>query len=196
MERIAIVIGICIVAAILVPMAMLMASARLRKAVYFRAANYLEREKVREVYRTAYDFTTSISARQLIDAIEQRWGRTVPVGEPEFYVQSTIEGQQVILVFGHEARPQIFSARIDFASLDPASGTLWFFDAEDDDLIGAAGQLRSDFDRFISDMSPGSVVSERQEPVVIATWFPKQRQPGHRRQPGHHHRRGDDGAHH
>src|SRR5262245_34869975 len=119
-------------------MAVLMVSARVRSAVYTRATTFLQREKAREVYRNAYEFTTSMPARRVMDEIAQRWGRTVPDGEPEFYVQSAIEEQQVILAYGNQIRGRIFAARVDFESRDPAAGTLWFFDAEGDDRTEAA----------------------------------------------------------
>ena len=126
-----------------------------------------------------------------MDEIAQRWGRTVPDGEPELYVQSAIEEQQVILAYVNQVRARIFAARIDFEARDPAAGALWFFDAEGDDLTEAAEQQRSDYARFITELSPGSVLQEREEPVLVATWRPRQREPGHRRQRGQHRRRED-----
>lgn len=193
-ERIALVIGICIVVAIVVPMAVLAASARLRWALKVRLTNFLERERAREVYRTVYDFTTSISARLVTDAIEQRWGRTVPSGEAQFYVHSVIYEQQVILLLGNQDRPQIFAARIDFQSRDPASGTLWFFDTDGDDRIEAANQLRSGFNRLIKDLSPGSVLRERKEDVIIASWQPPEGETYQQRKPGQHRRRKDSAS--
>jgi hypothetical protein len=163
----------------------------LRKAINARLTNFLEQEKAAEVYRTAYEFTTSVSAGSVVDAIEQRWGRATPEAEPQFYVHSVIADQQIILRFGNEARPRILSARIDFESRDPASGTLWFFDAEDHDLVGAADQLRSDFDRLIKDLSPGAVLRVRDEPVTIATWRPDGDETYDKRKPGQHRRRGN-----
>jgi hypothetical protein len=116
--------------------------------------NWIERELARQV-PTQYEFTASISAQRVIDAIDQHWGRTVPNGEAGIYVQSVIPQQQVILLFGNQIRPRIFAARIDFQSPDPVSGTLWFFEAEDlADGAEAADQLRSDFARLIADLSP------------------------------------------
>ena len=172
-ERIALVIGICIVVAIVVPMAVLAASARLRWALKVRLTNFLERERAREVYRTVYDFTTSISARLVTDAIEQRWGRTVPSGEAQFYVHSVIYEQLVILLLGNQDRARIFAARIDFQSRDPASGTLWFFDADGDDRIEAANQLRSGFNsphqRSVAGLCPPRAQGGRHHRLLAAT---------------------------
>jgi hypothetical protein len=82
-------------------------------------------------------------------------------------------GQQVILRFGNQDTPRIFSARIDFQSKDPAQGTLWFFDAK----VLAAGTeaadlLRANLAHLIEEMSPGSVLEESSDPVVVATWKP------------------------
>ena len=175
-------------------MAVLAASARLRWALKVRLTNFLERERAREVYRTVYDFTTSISARLVTDAIEQRWGRTVPSGEAQFYVHSVIYEQQVILLLGNQDRARIFAARIDFQSRDPASGTLWFFDADGDDRIEAANQLRSGFTRLIKDLSPGSVLRERKEDVIIASWQPPEGETYQQRKPGQHRRRKDSAS--
>jgi hypothetical protein len=127
----------------------------------------------REVFAKEYVFTTRTSAQWVIDAIERNCGRTVPNGDPEFYVASVIEAQQVILRFGNQDTPRIFSARIDFQSKDPAQGTLWFFDAK----VLAAGTeaadlLRANLAHLIEEMSPGSVLEESSDPVVVATWKP------------------------
>ena len=127
----------------------------------------------REVFAKEYVFTTRTSAQQVIDAIEQNCGRIVPNGDPGFYVFSVIEAQQVILRFGNQDTPRIFSARIDFQSEDPARATLWFFDAK----VLAAGTeaaelLRANLAHLIEEMSPGSVLEESSEPVAIATWKP------------------------
>ncbi len=191
METIALVVGICLVVVVAVSWALVAPRSPLRKSISARLTNFLEREKATEVYRTAYGFTTSVSDGSVVDAIEQRWGRAAPTAEPRFYVHSVITDQQIILRFGNEARPRIFAARIDFEVSDPAAGTLWFFEAEDHDLVGAADQLRSDFDRLIKDLSPGAVLRVHDEPVIVATWHPEGDETHHRRKPGQHRRTGD-----
>jgi hypothetical protein len=177
-EGIAIFIGVCIVAAIVLAVAVFVGSARVRSALL----NWAKPAIARDVYRTAYEFTTSISARRVIDAIGQRWGRTVPTGEAGFYIRSVIEQQQVILVFGNQIKPRIFAARIDFESRDPASGSLWFFDAEDlSDGTEAADKLRSDFACLIAELSPGAVLQESHEDKDILTYRPEGPIRSHRR---------------
>ncbi|HEV7420439.1 MAG TPA: hypothetical protein VGO30_11390 [Mycobacterium sp.] len=129
--------------------------------------------KARDVFAKEYVFTTGAPAQQVIDGMEHYCGRTVPTGAPGFYVFSVIEAQQVILRYGNQDNPRIFSARIDFQSEDPAKGTLWFFDAE---VLSAgteaADWLRENLAWLIEDLSPGSVLEESSEPVAIATWEP------------------------
>ena len=48
----------------------------------------------REVFAKEYVFTTRTSAQRVIDAIERNYGRTVPNGDPEFYVASVIEASR------------------------------------------------------------------------------------------------------
>jgi hypothetical protein len=108
-------------------------------------------------------------------------------------VHSVIYEQQVILLLGNQDRARIFAARIDFQSRDPASGTLWFFDADGDDRIEAANQLRSGFNRLIKDLSPGSVLRERKE-VIIASWQPPEGETYQQRKPGQHRRRKDSAS--
>ncbi|WP_319455401.1 MULTISPECIES: hypothetical protein [unclassified Mycobacterium] len=127
----------------------------------------------RDVFAKVYAFTTSTSAQRVIDAIERRWERAVPDGEPGFYVASVIHEQQVILSFGNTDTPGIFSARIDFTSRDPASGTLWFYDAE---LLSAGTEaaevFRAEFARLIAEVSPGAELLEHDGEIVIATSGP------------------------
>jgi len=127
----------------------------------------------RDVFAKAYQFTTSIPAQQVVDAIEKRWGRAVPDGAAGFYVKSVIEAQQVILSFGNTDTPGIFSARIDFTSRDPAAGTLWFYDAE---LLSAGTEaaevFRAEFARLIAEVSPGAELLEHDGEIVIATTDP------------------------
>ena len=137
METIAIVVGVCPVVVIAVSWALLAPKSPVRRAINTWSTDLLEREKATEVYRTAYEFTVPLPAQQVIDVIEQRWGRMVPTGEPQFYVHSAIYEQQVVLRFGNAARPKFFAARIDFETREPATGTLWFYEAEDLDLVGA-----------------------------------------------------------
>jgi hypothetical protein len=108
-------------------------------------------------------------------------------------VHSVIYEQQVILLLSNQDRARIFAARIDFQSRDPASGTLWFFDADGDDRIEAANQLRSGFTRLIKDLSPGSGLRECHEPVIIATLRPEKDETYHQRKPGQH-RRGKEAS--
>jgi hypothetical protein len=76
-------------------------------------------------------------------------------------VVSVIEAQQVILRYGNQDTPRIFSARIDSQSKDPAQGTLWFFDAK---VLSAGTEaaelLRANLAWLIEDLSPGSVLEE------------------------------------
>jgi hypothetical protein len=88
-----------------------------------------------------------------------------------------------------KATPRILSARIDFESANPAAGVLHFFDADDHDLIGAADQLRGDFNRFIKDLSPGAGFREHQGPLIIATLDPATSENYQPRKPGQHRRR-------
>lgn len=141
----------------------------------------------REVYRKSYRFTVaSTSAQEVIDAVERYCGRTVPAVDAGFYVASTIFAQQVILNFGNEANPEMFSARIDFEPGEAATGVLWFFDAED----YAAGTERAEYLRanlawLIERMSPGSVLEECTGPVIIASTGPdpdwRERRGSHRK---------------
>jgi hypothetical protein len=117
----------------------------------------------RDVFAKVFAFTTSTSAQRVVDAIEKRWGRTVPDGAAGFYVKSVIEAQQVILSFGNMDTPGIFSARIDFKSRDPAASTLWFYDAE---LLSAGTEaaevFRAEFARLIAEVSPGADLHEHE----------------------------------
>lgn len=141
----------------------------------------------REVFTKAYEFTVaSASAQQVIDALERYCGRTVPTADAAFYVATTIYGQQVILNYGNEANPEVFSARIDFEPGEPATGVLWFFGAD----VYAAGTeaaeyLRANLAWLIEKMAPGSVLVERTESVVIASTEPgpkwRERRGAHRR---------------
>ena len=117
-----------------------------------------------------YDFTTSTLAQQVIDAIERRWGRTVPDGAPDFYVASVIHEQQVIVVYGNGERPRIFVARIELQARDPAAGTLWFYDGEPyASGTEAAEVFRAEFARLIAEVSPDAELHGHDGEVVIAT---------------------------
>jgi hypothetical protein len=80
---------------------------------------------------------------------------------------------------------KFFAARIDFESREPASGTLWFYEAEDLGLVGAADQLRLGFNGLLEELSPESSLRVRDEELVITTMDDEsygQRNPGqHRR---------------
>jgi hypothetical protein len=125
--------------------------------------------RARSVLLKAYSFTTSTSAQQVIDAIERRWGRTIPDGKRDFYVASVIHQQQVIVGYGNIEQPRIFAARIDFQSLDPAGGTLRFLDAEAyAHFTEWADIFRLEFARIIAGVSPGAELREHDGPVDIA----------------------------
>lgn len=127
-------------------------------------------------FSNRYQFTTSTSAQRVIDAIEQRWGDTVPNGVPGFYVQDVIGHEEVTLRFGSQGR-SLFTAKILFESSDPASGTLSFTDSDSLATMRDLGtkyaidgthpveQLRSDYAGLIADLSPGAVLRE-----LVTTW--------------------------
>jgi hypothetical protein len=172
-DAVTILIGIGVVVASLLAIAFVVRLVILRPQL--SAALRKSRKVIddRVVFSKAYEFTTSTSAQRVIDAIERRWGRTVPDGVAEFYVASVIHEQQVILKFGNTDTPGIFSARIDFTSRDPAAGTLWFYDAEFLSAgTEAAEQLRAEFARLIADVSPGAELLEHDGEIVIATTDP------------------------
>lgn len=193
MDPIAIFIGVGVFIALMFVVALLVRIVFRPPGVAAVVKKVREVLAARDVFDKAYRFTTASSAQQVIDAIERRWDRAVPTGPRDFYIESTIAEQQVILLYGNQETPRVFAARIDFESREPASGTLWFFDA----IVlspgtEAADQLRADFARLIAEVSPGSLLEECEGDVTIAAWFPKQREPGHRRQHGHHRRGGND----
>lgn len=124
--------------------------------------------RARDVVLKNFEFTAPAPARGVIDAIERRWGREVPSGAPGFHVVSVIDEQQVIVSYGCHGDRRIFAARIDFQSLDPAAGTLWFFDAE----YLASGTEAAlgfcvEFARLLAEVAPGAELHEHDGPLVI-----------------------------
>ncbi|MGD9618572.1 MAG: hypothetical protein AB7G47_12250 [Mycolicibacterium sp.] len=128
-------------------------------------------------FRKRYEFTTSTSVPRVIDAIEQRWGYTVPNGVPGFYVHDVIGRDEVTIRFGSQGR-SLFTARIRFESFDSASGTLSFTDSDSMATMRDLGtkyaiegihpveQLRSDYSDLIADLSPGAVLRE----LAVTNW--------------------------
>ena len=179
MDATTILIGIGVLVAVLLVVSVVVRLVLMRPVI---AATIRARETVTK----NYEFTTSVPAQRVIDAIELRWGRTVPDGEAGFYVESVMGHTQVIVVFGSQSRPRIFAADIRFESADPAAGTLWFSEAKYMAAgTEAAERLRAEFAALIADLSPGAEVRERDGESVILTWDPG---PDSRHQPPRHRR--------
>jgi hypothetical protein len=128
--------------------------------------------RARGVFLKTFAFTAPVPADRVVEAIERRWGREVQ-DELDFYVESVIPGQQVILVFGKTEVPRIFAARIDFQSRDPAAGTLWFFDGKSYALgTESAEVFHIVFARLLAEVSPDAEIHEHDGEIVIATTDP------------------------
>jgi hypothetical protein len=177
----AILIGIGIFVAIVLVAALVVRIVFMRSALSAAVSETRRMLKARDAYVKVYGFTASTPAQRIIEAIEKRYGRAVPDASSGFYVVSTIYEQQVILAYGNRHTPRIFIARIDFDTRDPASGAMWFSEA---DVYSpgteAAQELHSELAQILDELSPGSVLEERKD-GVIATWTPPE---GMRHPPG------------
>jgi hypothetical protein len=172
MDAAAILIGIGIFIAVVLVAALVVRIVVMRPALSAAVSETRKMLKARDVYVKVYGFTASTPAQRIIEAIDQRFGRTVPSAEPGFYVESTIYEQQVLLAYGNRPTPRIFIARIDFDTRDPASGAMWFSEAEVySPGTEAADQFRAEYAQILDELSPDAVLEERKD-GVISTWTP------------------------
>ncbi|MCX2934992.1 hypothetical protein ORI20_32540 [Mycobacterium sp. CVI_P3] len=131
---------------------------------FVTAANFVLGRKSTKSARQTHQFVTTVPAGRIIDAVVQRWGppRSAPQGPAETYV-ADISAGSVTLRNGNHVNPHFVGAHIEFASQNPAAGTISVIEGDSfvDEDVDIYLKMRADFTELVRSLAPDSFIGER-----------------------------------